>query len=280
MMFEQVTLIHPSLRDHTSHAVCASISACMCDAIQFCILFPAGRALPAMADDKQPTPPWKRQVNPLAPDWMEASVCRLEEARAETLDSARKRQREGDEEKPAAASSAAPASSASGQATELPSPVRLPPQVSEDMRKFRYVSQTPASFSPTRHLFMCAGRPIVVPCFMYSPTPPTFLMPSLSDAPKKAPQRNPMVWDCTGALSMQLLFGLMHHSEPLPISLNPFLFRASCSGIHLHPWSVRALLSGAGHDSRARRREGNELVLWQQVPSGQTGVCGWTLIQG
>ena len=46
MMFEQVTLIDPSLRDHTSHAVCASISACMCDVIQFCNLLPAGRALP------------------------------------------------------------------------------------------------------------------------------------------------------------------------------------------------------------------------------------------
>ena len=79
----------------------------MCDAIQFCNVLPAGRALPAMADDKQPTRPWKRVVAPvLAPDWMSASVVRLEEAREETLDSARKRQREtpreGDEEMAAA----------------------------------------------------------------------------------------------------------------------------------------------------------------------------------
>ena len=53
MMFQQVTLIDPSFRDHTSHAVCASISTCMCDAIQFCNLLPAGRALPAMADAAQ-----------------------------------------------------------------------------------------------------------------------------------------------------------------------------------------------------------------------------------
>ena len=69
---------------------------------------------------------------------------------------------------------------------------------------------------------MCAGRPMVVPCFVYSPTPPTFVMPSRSHAPKEAPQHNPMLWDCTGALSMQLLFGPRHHSEPLPISLNLF----------------------------------------------------------
>ena len=49
MMIQQVTF--DILRDdHTSHAVCASISTCMRDAIQFCNLLPAGRALPAMAD--------------------------------------------------------------------------------------------------------------------------------------------------------------------------------------------------------------------------------------
>ena len=80
---------------------------------------------PAMADDKQPTRPWKRVVAPLGPDWMIASVGRLEEARAETLDSARKRQREtpreGDEEMAPASASAAAASSASSQPTALPS---------------------------------------------------------------------------------------------------------------------------------------------------------------
>ena len=238
-----------------------------------------------MADDKQPTRPWKRVVAPvLAPDWMSASVVRLEEAREETLDSARKKQREtpreGDEEMAAASASAAAASSASGQPTELPSSVSLPPPVSEDMRKFRYASLTPASFAPTRHLFMCAGRPMVVACFMYSPTPPSFLMPSLCDAPKEAPQHNPMVWDCTGALSMQLLFGPMHHSEPLPISLKPFFFRASCACIHLHPWSALALLSGARHEPRARERGRNGQLLWQQVPSGETGVCPGTQLQG
>ena len=238
-----------------------------------------------MAEEKQPNRPWKRQVPPLAPDWMSAQVDRLERGREEHLDSARKRQREtpreGDEAMQPGASSAAPASSASGQATELPSPVSLPPpvSVSEDMEAFRYVSLTPASFLPTRHLFMCAGRPIVVPCFIYSPTPPTFLLPSLSDAPKEAPQHNPMLWDCIGALSMQLLFGPMHHSEPLSISLNPFLFRAYCACIHLHPWSVRALLSGAGHEPRARERGRNGQLLWQQVPSSETGLCPGAKLQ-
>ena len=79
-----------------------------------------------MAEEQQPTRPWKRSVVPvLAPDWMTASVVRLEQAREETLDSARKRQREtpreDDEEMPAAAASSAAASSATGQPTELPS---------------------------------------------------------------------------------------------------------------------------------------------------------------
>ena len=60
----------------------------------------------------------------------------------------------------------------------------------------------------------------------------------------------------------------------------PLFFRAYCAGIHLHPWGVRAVLSGAGHVPRARGRKGNVLVLWQQVLSSQTSVCGWTLIQG
>ena len=164
-----------------------------------------------MADD-EPTRPWKREVNPiLTPAWMEASVERLEEAREEILlEMARKKQREtpreGDEERPEASEEMAAASSASGQPTARPSSASLPPQVSDDMAKFRYASMTPASFMPTRHLFMCAGRPMVVACFMYSPTPPSFLTPSLCDAPKEAPQHNPMVWDCTGALSMQLFF--------------------------------------------------------------------------
>ena len=175
MMFEQVTLIHPSFRDHTSHAVCPSISTCMCDAIQLGNLLSAGRALPAMADDKKPTQPWKRSVAPVVvPDWMTASVVRLEEAREETLDSARKRQRETpleeDEEMPPVGAYVAAASSASGEPTASGS-VSEPPSVAEDMRNFRFASMTPAAFYPTRHLFMCAGRPMVVACLMYSPTP-------------------------------------------------------------------------------------------------------------
>ena len=41
MMFQQVTLIDTSFCDHTSHAVCASISTRMCVAIQFCNFWPA-----------------------------------------------------------------------------------------------------------------------------------------------------------------------------------------------------------------------------------------------
>ena len=141
-----------------------------------------------MAEEKKQSPPWKRPVSTLAPAWMSASVDRLEHERAETLDSARKKQketpREGAEESQAAASSAAASSAAaSGQATGSPSPVSLPPPVHDDMKNFKYVSLTPAAFTPTRHLFMCAGRPMVVPCFVYSPTPPTFVMPSRSHSP-------------------------------------------------------------------------------------------------
>ena len=95
---------------------------------------------------------------------MNASVVRMEEERDEALDSARKKQREtpeGDEEMPAAAASA------SGQPSEsLPPPISED-RLSEDMRNFRYASMTPASFAPTKHLFMCCGRPMVVASFMY-----------------------------------------------------------------------------------------------------------------
>ena len=116
-----------------------------------------------MSEEEQPNRAWKRQVHPIAPDWMKASVGRLEETRAETMDSARKRQRE--------AESASPAAESSGSALQstLLSQESLPPPVAEDMRRFRHVTMTPASFIPQRHLFMCAGRPMVVPCFMYSP---------------------------------------------------------------------------------------------------------------
>ena len=169
MMFQQVTFACSLCFHFNMHVRRDS-------ARQFCA---AGSALPAMADKKDPSRPWKRSVVPvLTPDWMTASVVRMEEAREETLDSARKRQRdtprEGDEEMPAAEASAPAASSGTGQPTELPSSASLPPPVSEDMRNFRYASMTPASFQPTRHLFMCAGRPMVVACFMYSPTPPSF----------------------------------------------------------------------------------------------------------
>ena len=173
-----------------------------------------------MSEEQQPNRAWKRQVVPCGPEWMTASVARLEETRAETLDSARKRQREAESAEPAAESSG------SGLQTTLLSQESLPPPVAEDVRRFRHVTMTPASFIPQRHLFMCAGRPMVVPCFMYSPTPPSFLMPSLCDAPKEAPQHNPMVWDCTGALSMHLLLRPMHHSKPLPNSLRPFSFQS------------------------------------------------------
>ena len=180
-----------------------------------------------MADD-EPANPWRREVpSILTPAWMEASVSRLEEAREEILqEMARKKHREtpreGDQEVKEEIEEMPAASSASGSASQLGSSVSLPPQVSEDMAKFRYASMTPASFMPTRHLFMCAGRPMVVACFMYLLTPPSFLRPSVCDAPKEAPQHNPMVWDCTGALSMQLFFGPLHLSEPLPISVKPF----------------------------------------------------------
>ena len=182
-----------------------------------------------MADEQQQSrPPWKR-AQPLAsltPPWLGAQVDRLEHAREETLDSARKRQketpREEAEESQAASSSAAASSAAATGEPTASGPEGLPPRVAEDMKNFKYVSLTPAAFLPTRHLFMCAGRPMVAPCFVYSPTPPKFVMPSPSHAPKESPQHNPMLWDCTGALSMQLLFGPRHHSEPLPISLNLF----------------------------------------------------------
>ena len=128
----------------------------ICAPIQPCKQSAAGRALPAMADDQPPRPPqpWKRRVAPLGPNWMVASVQRLEETRAETMDSARKRQREAEapqDMEMAGDGTPAPAaaSSSSGLQTALPSSESLPPPVTEDTRSFRHNSLTTASFAST-----------------------------------------------------------------------------------------------------------------------------------
>ena len=133
------------------------------DSVLQLFIFVRGGPFSAMSSQEQPPEEWKRQVVPCGPDWMAASCARLEETRAEVLDSARKRQREAE-------SSGAPAqSSGSGLQNTLNSQESIAPTVVEDMRHFRHMTMTPASFVPQRHLYMCAGRPIVVPCFMYSP---------------------------------------------------------------------------------------------------------------
>ena len=138
----------------------------------FNIFGAGGRAHPDMADDENPKKkPWKRQVTPhLTPAWMTASVARMEEERVETLDSARKKQRntEGEEDEPATRVGVyvAQAAAVLGEPTASSS-ASEPPTIAEDMRKFRYASMTPASFQAARHLFMCVGRPFVVPCLMY-----------------------------------------------------------------------------------------------------------------
>ena len=123
-------------------------------------------------DDDPKKKAWKRQVYPICtPAWMTAQVVRLEEEREETLDSARKKQRasprgEEDEEAPPVGVYVAQAAAASGEPTASGS-ADEPPSVPEDMHKFRYASMTPASFQVSRHLYMCSGRPMVVPCLMY-----------------------------------------------------------------------------------------------------------------
>ena len=236
-------MIHSIFCDHTSHAVCLSISTCMCDAIQWLLgagfVSAAGghSAMEAPADDEQQKRHWKRQVYPFSPPWMTESVARLEEARAEALDT-RKRQR---------AAAAAASESSDVPPWRRPKPESLPPQT--DMRNFRMLSMSPASFVPQRHLFMCIGRPMVVQCFMCLPTPPSFLIRCLS---KEALQHNPMVWDCTGAHSMQLLSIFRNHSESVPITLKPFFSEPLVACIHVH--SELALLSGGDRDvPRARQ---------------------------
>ena len=120
----------------------------------FGILIFVGWACPAMSHNKISQSEWKRQVVPCGPMSMAASCARLEETGAETLDSARKGQREAESSEPAESSGSAVQSGA--------------PSVHEDMRDFRYRTMTPASLVHLRWSF-CAGRPIVVPCFMYSP---------------------------------------------------------------------------------------------------------------
>ena len=71
-------------------------------------------------------------------------------------------------------SSSGATSSGSAFHESLPPPMRP----DEDMKMFRHASMTPASFFPQRHVYMCCGRPMVVPCWMLSllGTPPTILI--------------------------------------------------------------------------------------------------------
>lgn len=101
--------------------------------------------------------PWRRKVEPECPPWMEESVERLEKKRAEYMTANQKRQL-------AIADEPAGASSSSGLHESLPPPVDW----HEDMKRFRHASMTPASFAPTRHLYMCCGRPMVVLWLMSS----------------------------------------------------------------------------------------------------------------
>ena len=98
--------------------------------------------------------PWRRKVESQSPYWLQQSVDRLEEQRAQSIAANEKRQREEPQETPGASSS-------SGMQTSLPS-------LEEDMKRFRHASMTPASFAPARHLYMCCGRPIVVLWMMSS----------------------------------------------------------------------------------------------------------------
>ena len=179
-----------------------------------------------MADD-EPKRPWKREVYPvLTPAWMEASVERLEEVRKEILvEMAKKKQREtpreGDEKMEEVSEEMAASSSASGPATAGPSSASLPPQVLDDMAKFRHASMTPASFMPQRHLFMCIGRPMVVACFMYLFTPPSFLTPSLCDAPKE--HHSIMPW-----------YGIVLGRFQCRFFSDPCIFRSLCQFLWNH----------------------------------------------
>jgi hypothetical protein len=59
-------------------------------------------------------------------------------------------------------SSSGAASSGAVNRRESPPP---PNNIAADMKRFRMATMTPASFVPQRHVCICVGRPIVVPCF-------------------------------------------------------------------------------------------------------------------
>ena len=225
-----------------------------------------------MSQEQPPNPEWKRQVVPCGPDWMAASVVRLEERRAETLDSARKSQREAE-------SSGAPAqSSGSGLQNTLNSQESIAPTVVEDMRHFRHMTMTPASFVPQRHLYMCAGRPIVVPCFMYSP----HLQPFSCQVSVTLRDTRHRIIPCYGTVPCYgIVLGRLqssvafrtHASFGAPSHFfEPIFFKVYCACIHLHPWSLWALLSGAHHEPRQVQGAANEQLFWEQVLSSSTGL--------
>ena len=237
----------------------------------FGILIFVGWASPAMSQKQPSQSEWKRQVVPHGPMWMAASCARLEETRAETLESARKRQKEAESSEPAESSGSAVQSGA--------------PSVHEDMRDFRYRTMTPASFVPQRHLFICAGRPIVVPCFMYSP----HLQPFSCQVSVTLRNTRHRIIPCHGTVPCYgIVLGRVPSSDafrthasfgvPSPF-FAPIFFKVYCACIHLHPWSLGALLSGAHHEPRKVQGVADDQLFCEEILSSPTDLHAGAQLQ-
>ena len=237
----------------------------------FGILIFVGWACPAMSHNKISQSEWKRQVVPSGPMSMAASCARLEETGAETLDSARKGQREAESSEPAESSGSAVQSGG--------------PSVHEDMRDFRYRTMTPASFVPQRHLFICAGRPMVVPCFMYSP----HLQPFSCQVSVTLRNTRHRIIPCHGTVPCYgIVLGRVPSSDafrthasfgvPSPF-FAPIFFKVYCACIHLHPWSLGALLSGAHHEPRKVQGAADDQLFWEEILSSPTDLHAGAQLQ-
>ena len=229
----------------------------------FGILIFVGWACPAMSHNKISQSEWKRQVVPCGPMSMAASCARLEETGAETLDSAREGQREAESSEPAESSGSAVQSGA--------------PSVHEDMRDFRYRTMTPASLVHLRWSF-CAGRPIVVPCFMYSP----HLQPFSCQVSVTLRNTRHRIIPCHGTVPCYgIVLGRVPSSDafrthasfgvPSPF-FAPIFFKVYCACIHLHPWSLGALLSGAHHEPRKVQGAADDQLFWEEILSSPTDL--------
>ena len=205
-------VIDLSFRDHTSHVVCASMSACMCDATQLCMFLNPGGPPRDVGRAAAATP----MEAPGRAAW-----SGMDEGQCWALGGGSR----GDPGLRAQAAARGGGGRTGGGVCGFRSAGGVPQsEVPTAFCGCGHAEIPPSDHDtsllrPTEalvHVRWSADGGALL--YVFTP-PPTFLMPSLCDAPRHAPQNNHMLWDCTGALAIFSCF-----SDPCLIrSLFPFL---------------------------------------------------------